>query len=67
MKKFDQFYSTVFGRVLIDAIIGVLVGYLIYLWRGNERAIWLCGIVTGVTGFMKAKRFWPWKMERDKK
>jgi hypothetical protein len=59
MTAFNRFYNTVAGKVIIDMLIGLLVGYFIYLWRGNGRAPWMCAVAMGALAFFKAKGYWP--------
>jgi hypothetical protein len=62
----NRFYNTVTGKVIIDASIGLVVGYLIYLWRGNERALWMCSGVMGATAYLRARQIWPWSVGNKK-
>jgi hypothetical protein len=59
MERLNKFYSSVFGRVLVDFCIGLLVGYLIYWWRGNERAPFMCAGTLAIIGYLKATNKWP--------
>ena len=55
MNNLIKFYTTVWGRVFIDACVGLAVGFLIYLWRGAENALWLCAASAGFLSFLKIK------------
>lgn len=58
---FKRVYNSSIGRLLIDGAIGFVVGYLIYLWRGNDLAPAGCAFVTGVSGLLRYKKIWPFR------
>jgi hypothetical protein len=56
MNRFMKFYHTVFGRVLVHALIGAAVGYLIYWWRGNVIAPIFCSVASAFMGYAGRKK-----------